>query len=194
MKLQIIPIGVIDPGLVEMVEQGIETVLPAQVRLGKAIEPPHHAYDAERGQYSAEAILNALSEERSENQEHIIGVADLDLFIPDLTFVFGAALRRVALVSVIRLRQEFYNLGSDKGLLARRILTEAVHEIGHSYGMRHCFEPGCVMFFSHGICDTDRKGFDFCASCGEMLTRVSKPLLEISEDDPRLAPSLNIML
>jgi archaemetzincin len=195
MKLQIIPIGVTDPEMVEMLKQGIEDVLPADVRLGEVLGPPVYAYDAGRNQYSTEAILNDLPERGLEDRSvHLLGFADCDLFIPDLTFVFGAALQKAALISITRLRQEFYNLSPDKDLLTKRILSQAVHEIAHSYGMRHCFDPGCVMYFSHSIGDTDRKGFDFCNRCGGIMSRVAKPLLEISEDDPRLALSLNIML
>jgi len=194
MKLRIILVGAIDPEIVAILKRGIEDMFPSDVRLGDGLRPSIEAYDADRGQYSAEVILNDLAQLEIEDQEHILGLADCDLYIPELTFVFGAALGTAALVSVTRLRQEFYSLQADGDLLTRRILTEAVHEIGHTYGMRHCFDPGCVMFFSRNIADTDRKGFNLCDRCEETLSRLSKPLLEISEDDPRLRPSLNIML
>lgn len=195
MKLQIVPVGIIDPEILGTLRQGIEDVLSTDVCLGKVLEPPFDAYDRERGQYSAEEILKELAKRGLDDESlHILGFADCDLFIPDLTFVFGAALGNSALISIVRLRQEFYDLLPDKDLLIRRMVTEAVHEIAHSYGMRHCFDPGCVMYFSRGVNETDRKGFDFCDKCGGLLSRLSKPLLEISEDDPRLAPSLNIML
>ena len=194
MKLQIIPVGAIDPEIVAILKRGIEDMFPADVRLGDVLRPSIEAYDADRGQYSAEVVLNDLALRETEDQEHILGLADRDLYIPELTFVFGAALGTAALVSITRLRQEFYGLQADRDLLTRRILTEAVHEVGHSYGMKHCFDPGCVMFFSRNIADTDTKGFNLCDSCKDTLSRLSKPLLEISEDDPRLRPSLNIML
>lgn len=194
MKLQIIPVGAIDPGIVEIVMLGIKDVLTADLRLGDPLDFPVGSYDAYRGQYSAEAVLNELAAREGRDQEHVLGISDRDFFIPDLTFVFGAALGTAALISVTRLRQEFYGFKANRNILARRILTEAVHEISHSYGMKHCFDPGCVMFFSRTIADTDKKGFNLCDSCKDMLSRLSKPLVEISEDDPRLRPSLNIML
>ncbi len=193
-KLRIIPVGPVEPGIIEILKRDIGQALPADVRSGDVIEPPREAFDAGRAQYSAEAILNALAEQEADPREHVLGVIDFDLYIPDLTFVFGAALGRAALVSITRLRQEFYGLDADRGLFTRRVLTEAVHEAVHSYRMKHCFDPGCVMSFSRTIDDTDKKGFELCDSCRATLSRLSKPLLEISEDDPRLAPSLNIML
>ena len=194
-RLCIVPVGPVDPAVLAMLKEGIAGVLSADVRSGKAVEPHIDAYDAQRSQYSAETILNDLAARGSEDpSEHVLGVADCDLYVPDLTFVFGAALGGAALISITRLRQEFYNRKADADILYKRMMTEAVHEVGHSYGMRHCFDPACVMFFSRTIGDTDRKGFDFCNACRETISRLSKPLLEISEDDPRLAPSLNIML
>ncbi|MHB8110008.1 MAG: archaemetzincin family Zn-dependent metalloprotease [Syntrophorhabdaceae bacterium] len=195
MKLQIIPVGVTDFEIIEMLKHGVEDFLAADVRLGGVLECPVYAYDSGRNQYSAEAILNDLAARGLDYHcGHVLGVVDCDLYIPDLTFVFGVALGKTALVSLTRLKGEFYGLAPDKDLLTKRLLTEAVHEIGHLYGMRHCFDPECVMFFSHNLNDTDRKGFDFCDKCGELLSRLSKPRLDIDEDDPRLKPSLNIML
>ncbi len=195
MKLKIVPVGVIDPEVLEVLKQGIEDVLPAEVCLGNALDSPLYAYDGQRNQYSAEEILNVLAESGFEDEpEYLLGITDHDLYIPELTFVFGIAFEKMALVSVTRLRQEFYNHKPDKDLFAKRILTEAVHEISHLYGMRHCFNPGCVMFFSHSVADTDRKGFEFCDKCAETMSRLSKPLDPIDESDPRLGFSLNVGL
>ncbi|CUS96705.1 matrixin family metalloprotease, partial [Candidatus Kryptobacter tengchongensis] len=64
-----------------------------------------------------------------------------------------------------RLRQEFYGDKPNQKLFEKRVLTEAVHEIGHLLNLKHCSNPNCVMFFSNSILDTDRKGFLFCNGC-----------------------------
>jgi len=71
--------------------------------------------------------------------------------------------------SITRLRQEFYGLPADHTLFQRRVLTEAVHELGHTYGLGHRKNPGCVMFFSNSLIDTDRKGSEFCPKCKNKL-------------------------
>lgn len=194
MILQIVPFGVIDPEMIGILKQGIEGIFPVETCPGAGFGEPAYAYDPQRNQYSAEAILADLAEKGLEQSGHVLGLIDCDLYIPDLTFVFGVALGKTALISLTRLRQEFYGLKADEDLLGRRLLTEAVHEIGHLYGMKHCFDPGCVMYFSRTLGDTDKKGFDFCDRCHDMISRISKPFVEIDEDDPRLKPSLNIML
>ena len=91
--------------------------------------------------------------------------------VPGLNFVFGEAdtLNGVALISLRRLREGFYGLPEDEGLLVERAIKEAVHELGHTYGLPHCGDPSCVMRFSNSLKDTDRKGRAFCPACRKRL-------------------------
>lgn len=81
----------------------------------------------------------------------------------------GEVDRKVIEVLQNELRQEFYNLPRDQGLFHKRVLTEAVHELGHTYGLGHCKNLRCVMFFSNSLVDTDRKGPEFCPDCKKQL-------------------------
>nr|WP_243666411.1 matrixin family metalloprotease [Vulcanisaeta sp. JCM 16159] len=45
------------------------------------------------------------------------------------------------------------------------MLKEVLHELGHSFGLDHCADPRCVMYFSNTIEDTDRKGPGYCQRC-----------------------------
>lgn len=127
---------------------------------------------ARRGQYSAERILQRL-EVRATGRT--LGVVDRDLYVPDLNFVFGLAdtIGRRAVVALPRLRQRFYGLADDEALFHERAAKEAVHELGHTYGLGHCRNRRCVMAFSNSLGDTDRKERRFCATC---LARVIRPV------------------
>jgi archaemetzincin len=94
-------------------------------------------------------------------------VTDFDLYIPILTFVFGEAQlgETAALVSTHRLRPEFYGLPHDPRLLQARLLKEALHELGHTFGLRHCSDYLCVMSASHSADRIDLKQADFCPAC-----------------------------
>jgi archaemetzincin len=107
--------------------------------------------------------------------EKILGIVDHDLYVPELNFVFGEAGRKAAVISLTRLRQSFYLLTEDQNLFHQRVLTEAVHELGHTFGLGHCGNPKCVMFFSNSLMDTDRKGSEFCPACRDKLHRSSSP-------------------
>ena len=97
----------------------------------------------------------------------MLGIADEDLYVNGLNFVFGEAELGgcYAIISLARLHQSFYGLPENESILTERIVKEAIHEIGHVYGLGHCPDPDCVMHFSNCLEDTDIKGVDYCQSC-----------------------------
>jgi archaemetzincin len=105
--------------------------------------------------------------------ERLLGLVDLDLYTPGLNFVFGQASMggREALIALPRLRQSFYGLADDEALFHERAIKEAVHELGHTYGLGHCPDATCVMHFSNSLPDTDFKGKGFCAVCKAALAK-----------------------
>jgi len=110
--------------------------------------------------------------------DRALGVVDVDIFAPGLNFVFGQAdiAGRRALISLRRLRQEFYCLPRSENLFRERALKEAVHELGHTYGLGHCPDPACVMHFSNSLHDTDLKGWSFCPDCQGRVKQNTKVL------------------
>jgi archaemetzincin len=128
------------------------------------------AFDHGRGQYYSTDILRRLAP-LAKDGERVLGVTELDLFVPVLTFVFGEAQLdgHSALVSFHRLREEFYGLPANGSLLAERLVKEAVHELGHTFGLRHCLDWRCVMSSSHGVELLDVKGEEFCGPCARVV-------------------------
>ena len=121
----------------------------------------------ERNQFHSTAILEHLARLDANPRELIVGVTDLDLYIPILTFVFGEARLggTIAVVSYHRLTQEFYGLPPDPALLRERLIKETIHEAGHTAGLTHCDDYECVMAASHAVEWLDLKGASFCATC-----------------------------
>ena len=169
----IIPIGSIDKEVLNYTRKALEERFNITVDIGKKLGFPNYAYDKERRQYHSTQILKRIHGLKLSGYDRILGIVDLDLFVSELTFVFGEAdiKRRLALISLTRLRQEFYDVPKDVVLFERRIITEAVHELGHTYGLRHCATENCVMFFSNTLDDTDRKGSIFCKTCKKNLNQ-----------------------
>jgi archaemetzincin len=129
------------------------------------------AYDARRSQYHATSILRRLRDLQPDENVRVVGVTRVDLFVPILTFVFGEAELggRCALVSLQRLDERFYGLPSRQELLRDRLVKEAVHELGHTFGLRHCEDWRCVMTSSHAVDRLDVKEAAFCRACRRLV-------------------------
>ncbi len=170
MSIVLVPIGKLDKEVNEALKDTLSKVFNRRVSVGKAMPEPDYAFNEKRNQYLSTAILSVLMEEKEyATYEKVLGIVDHDLYVPELNFVFGGAIRKVAVISLARLRQGFYGLQEDSRLFYKRTLTEAVHELGHTCGLGHCRNPQCVMFFSNSLMDTDRKGSEFCPVCKNKL-------------------------
>ncbi len=132
---------------------------------------PLSAYDAARGQFDSSRILREVFERRDPAALRVLAVSGVDLFVPTLSFVFGQAQLEgpAALISLARLRQEFYGFPPDPPLLHRRAAKEALHELGPSFGMIHCPDPACVLSLSTSLRQVDAKDGAFCPGCRALL-------------------------
>lgn len=136
---------------------------------------PEPAYDPARRQYHSTSLLRAMI--GLAPQDRMLGVTDHDLFVPILTYVFGEAQLsgRCALVSVHRLHEEFYGLPKNSGRLLHRLVKEALHELGHTYGLHHCENWRCAMASSHVVERLDLKEAAFCDACRQALDTLRAP-------------------
>jgi archaemetzincin len=125
------------------------------------------AFDGSRGQYNSRILLASLLQDTPPDVSRVLGVAAVDLFIPVLTYVFGEAQLggRAAIVSLHRLDDEMYGLPPNPKRLFQRLVTEAVHELGHTCNLVHCRHDRCVMASSTYAEDIDLKSDRFCATC-----------------------------
>ncbi|MCM8799917.1 MAG: archaemetzincin family Zn-dependent metalloprotease [Candidatus Omnitrophica bacterium] len=129
------------------------------------------SYNPERKQFHAGTLIDKLKKIYPLREGLILAILDVDLYTESLNFIFGEARlqERIALISITRLRQEFYGLAKDDKIFYQRVLKEAVHELGHLFGLSHCANPKCVMHFSNSLLDTDIKDYKFCPLCKKNL-------------------------
>ena len=127
---------------------------------------PESSFDPSRGQYNSTLLLDRL-EKAPCDAGRVLGVAGVDLFIPVLSYVFGEAQLpgRAAVISLVRLAPELYGLPPDEARLADRTEKEAIHELGHTFGLIHCRSPECVMRSSTYVEEIDLKPARFCEEC-----------------------------
>jgi archaemetzincin len=182
----IAPVGAVESPVLEAVEACLAARFEWRTRQLAPLPNPDDAHDPQRHQYSSPVILRRLVELVPPDAARLLGVLDRDIFIPMLTFLFGQAQLggQVALISLTRLRQEFYGLPPDSALLIARARKEALHEIGHTFGLTHCDRPHCTMALATVIEQVDAKSEEFCGSCRRLLRDSIAPLRG-SAQEPR---------
>jgi len=177
MKLTVLRIGNVDAETVQHVLHGLSEGFPEVVcSLSESVmSVPKEAYNQTRGQYHSTRILdNMMNFVKKSDFDIVLCVTTFDLYVSGLNFVFGEAHfpGKVALISLFRLKPEFYGQLPDQGLFYERAVKEAIHEVGHTLGLAHCRNSSCVMFFSNSILDTDRKKLSFCEKCSTSVAEL----------------------
>lgn len=147
----------------EVLRPAIKSRFGAHVVVGPRLPLPGKALDRDRSQYLAVRLLEELAAAGKPEWDRLLGVTDVDLYAPNLNFVFGEADREkgAAVFSIVRLRTGRAPFGRDE-VLRRRSVVEAIHELAHTYGLGHCQDSRCVMWFSNTLAETDQKSADFC--------------------------------
>ncbi len=168
--IQISPVGSINEEMMQMVARHVKGMFGYEAEIYTQLPEPDYAFDEKRRQYSSTVILRNLAAVVS-HSEKFLAVTEVDLYIPMMTFIYGQAQLsgKMAIVSLARLKPEFYGLPPDKDLTVRRTRKEVSHELGHTFGLVHCAERSCLMSLSTEIFQVDLKLENFCRNCWIIL-------------------------
>jgi archaemetzincin len=141
---------------------------PTEVR--SLIEDLEFAFHPNRKQYHSTPILEQLARKAPPDALKVLALVQVDLFIPILTHVYGEAQLggKACMVSTIRLNEGHRSLDTQEPYLSR-IIKEAIHELGHTFKLRHCREHTCLMHYCRNEGDVDRKSDQLCRYCKVML-------------------------
>lgn len=180
MHLHLLPIGNVEDGLLKDLRPAIEGTFRISCKVLPVRLDPEFAYHRERQQYHSSEILHRMQSHLQPDSWRMLGVTAVDLYIPILTFVFGEAQMGgpCSVVSVHRLRQEFYGLPPDAEIFRQRAIKEAVHELGHTINLTHCEDYRCAMAPSHAVEWIDLKDSTFCSTCLSAVTPTTKVMIE----------------
>lgn len=169
--ITLIAYGKFDNRLLERMTHEISVELNSPVSLLYGHLDLSEFYDPRRRQYDGNRLIKVVDEQAPQGAEKVMGLFDVDLFIPILTYIFGQAYLngRTGIASLHRLKNEYYGMKPNTMLLFERFKKEILHELGHTFGLRHCHMPPCVMQSSTYVEDIDQKEPSFCRKClGEM--------------------------
>jgi archaemetzincin len=176
-RIGILPFGDVP----EITSKSIAGQILGQLRLPVDIlphlAPPSFALDERRLQYDAGSILKSMECAPHDAYDKLIGVVDVDLFVPILTHVFGEAKQGgcCALVSIYRLKKNPDGSPAHTSIQLERAGKVALHELGHLFNLHHCLEERCLMHFSGGMEDLDRAPLYYCRYCTVFLRDVLRP-------------------
>jgi archaemetzincin len=170
MRVCVAALEPVEEGVLDAAGAGLERQLAAEVTRLDALGAPDYAYDRARGQYNSALVLRRLAAERPRSGPKLLAITGRDLFIPMLSFVYGQAVLAgaIAVVSVARLRPEFYGFTANPELMLRRVAKETLHEAGHLCGLVHCADRSCAMALSTNIRQLDLKSGTLCAACAAL--------------------------
>jgi archaemetzincin len=172
-RIRIVPINTVDAAFLERLAVCLEERFLASARVERSLVVSRSSLNAARGQLFVPTLNLKIQRAHPGADGVLLTITDFDLYKTSHRFVFGDAdeSQGTAVVSIHRLRSEFYGEPPDANVLFQRTLKESIHELGHAFGLKHCYNARCAMYYSNSIFETDNKMPHFCELCDRRLTR-----------------------
>lgn len=177
-NITLISFGYFERELLEMIIEDVEREFQLPVRTREGHIDLSEFYDSARRQYDGNRLIKAIDSMYAMDSHKTLGLFNVDLFIPILTYIFGQAFLggRSGIASIYRLSNESYGIKADKKVFIDRFRKEVIHELGHTFGLIHCSNITCVMRSSTYVEDIDQKESRLCPHCKtELINLYQKP-------------------
>jgi archaemetzincin len=173
-NITLVSFGYFDEAFLRKTAEAVSRELLLKVNIREGYIDLSECYDPVRRQYNGIKLLNEADVLYGTDPNKTIGLFNVDLFIPVLTYIFGQAYLngRTGIASLYRLSNERYGMDPDDNLILDRFNKEVIHELGHTFGLIHCHIPGCVMRSSTYVEDIDQKSTKLCISCRNKINAV----------------------
>jgi len=167
----LISFGYFEKDLLEMIVQDVEHEFLLPVRIREGHLDLSEFYNFGRRQYNGFNLLKEVDLRFASDDTKTLALFNVDLFIPILTYIFGQAYLngRAGIASIFRLRNESYGMKRDDKILVDRFRKEVIHELGHAFGLIHCYDQTCVMRSSTYVEDIDQKSHNLCNKCSAQI-------------------------
>lgn len=185
----VVPVGKVDTEELEAAMARAAKALRQPLELRDSLGVPRGIEDTERGQFRAAALMSRLAIEVAKlSPGKLVGgedpeakpplrpdacmfFTDVDLFTANSDGVFAALIssKKVAVVSVRRLREAYYRRKADPVRQRARVVKELARMAARLRGAAECKNAECVLAASKSIPDLDAKAEMFCRNCSQLL-------------------------
>jgi archaemetzincin len=172
-KIVVVPLGEVEFMLINRLATNIGPIFGRSVDILKGMKIPEESYNVVRNQYYASIIHSKLERVKANPREFILGICEEDIYLPDEAYVIGHAdtVLGASVLSLFRIRQEFYGLPENDMLVYSRLFKQSVHFLAHLFGLSSCKNSKCVNYYSQDMFDIDNKGEKFCDICRRQIVR-----------------------
>jgi archaemetzincin len=173
------PVGSFAPDLLAAIGPAVHRTYRIDARVIRLLDDIEFAFDPKRAQYGSTPVLTKLSSAAPPWALKVLALVREDLFIPILTHVFGEAQMggKAAIVSTARLYDKL-TLPRHQDTFIQRTIKEVLHELGHTFNLRHCRDHSCIMHYSNSVTDVDRRSDALCRYCEILLADEIKRLTQ----------------
>lgn len=171
MLIRIIPVDFEHEKIIKDVKTELPDIVNVRCKVLGKLNFPREAWNHWRKQFDAEKVLEILSKDKEakyiDEELPTLFLIDKDIFYKNLNYAFGLENKKLnaSIVSITRLKPEFYGKKTNLSVLKDRVVKECVHEVGHHLGLNNCSHVFCVMSYSPSVEDVDHKEKFFCKDC-----------------------------
>jgi archaemetzincin len=178
------PIGHFDPQLITEIGREVHRITGCSPLTASVLQDIDFAFESIRNQHYSTPILEKLADLAPPGTVKILAICSVDLFIPILTYIYGEAQLggKACIISTHRLNEGLGTAPSE--IFIQRVVKEAIHELGHTFNLRHCKDHACCMHYCRTIKDVDRKTHQLCRYCKVLLEDEMKRMAKIGSRFP----------
>ena len=177
LALHLVPIGDVTDDAVKETATALTDHAPVVVTIEKRGALPKEAESSEKGRYRAEKLLDWLAKRDLAKGGKIMGVTDIDIVTEKNGILnwgvlgLGAIDGRMAVISTYRMKRKWEKGGGASETLVRsRLWKISLHELGHTLGLPHCPNKGCIMEDAQGTVKTVDDETALCADCSKRFS------------------------
>jgi archaemetzincin len=161
-----------------LVKTALEAVIGLAVKVLPPAALPTTAWYAPRHRYRADKLLDFLDGRLPADGTRILGLTGTDISTTkgDVQDWGVLGLGRIDGASSVISRFRCAKRSRGAAHARERLAKVAVHEAGHTLGLEHCPNRGCLMEDAEGQVATCDREYDFCARCRKLLADAGRAL------------------